>query len=294
MRKHKHKRKGFLRFNNHASLSGQSILEVIIALAIFSLTAAVLATMMVGGFNALILGGTETQACALAQEGQEAVRAIRDRDWENLIFSQSGILVSGNQWVFSGEGTYDTIGQYVRTIRFEDVYRDGGSDIVSSSTPGAILDPDSKEVRVEVLWSPREGITNFVKQNFLLTNWQKARGLVVDISSAHLAGKSREVAGITIENIGSSAITIDKMTVFWSGVSSRIKIVEISIDSILVWSGEQASGDLLDISDFILQPGVGAYPIDFLKFSKNSKGILMSITFEMSDGSTESTPFFSP
>ncbi|MFH1451449.1 MAG: fibronectin type III domain-containing protein [bacterium] len=141
-------------------------------MAIFSLIVAAMAAMVVGSFNAVQQGGEQIQAAALAQEGIEAVRSIRDQEWSNLAYQQSGIMVSGGKWVFSGEGSQDQIGQFTRTVSFVDVYRDSADEIVPAAAPGAILDPNSKEVWVAVEWNPREGISNIARRNCILTNWE--------------------------------------------------------------------------------------------------------------------------
>ena len=67
---------------------GQSLLEVIIAVAVFGLVAATILNFTLGGSQTLLLGGQETKAESLAQQGIEAVRAIRDSAWNELVYSQ--------------------------------------------------------------------------------------------------------------------------------------------------------------------------------------------------------------
>jgi len=149
--------------------AGQSILEVIVAMAIFSLIGAAMVTMVLGGFAGLEQGGEHTQAEALAQEGIEAVRSIRDGAWNENIYSTSSVATSSGQWVFSGEGTTETIGQFTRTISFNDVCRDSSNDI--TTCPGSYTDVQSKEVVVSVDWEIRSGVTNSVQRIGYLTNW---------------------------------------------------------------------------------------------------------------------------
>ena len=93
-----------------------SLVELIIAMAIFALIVLGLTGMVVGGYTALDRSGEQTEASALAQEGIEAVRSIKNRAWNNLSYSTSGVQIVGGQWTFTGEGTVDTIGKYTRTI----------------------------------------------------------------------------------------------------------------------------------------------------------------------------------
>lgn len=148
---------------------GQSILEVIVAVAIFSLIGAAMASMAVGSFTALTQGGEQTEAVNLAQEGIEAVRAIRDRAWNENIYNKSSIAVNSNEWIFNGEGTEETIGQYARTITFSDVCRDNNDEIVVC--PGDYIDVHSKKATVIVSWEIRSGVVNSVQKITYLTNW---------------------------------------------------------------------------------------------------------------------------
>lgn len=148
---------------------GQSLLEVIVAMSVFALISAALMTLATSGTWGLIQGGDQTEAEALAQEGIEAVRAIRDAAWNTNTYTQSAVATSGGQWVFSGQGTTETIGKFTRTITFADVCRDGTNAIVAC--PGSSTDVQSKQATVTVTWSPRTGVTNTVRRVTYLTNW---------------------------------------------------------------------------------------------------------------------------
>lgn len=148
---------------------GIGMIEAVLAMAIFGLIAASIVSMVVGSFRALEQGGEQSQAEALAQEGIESLRSIRDRAWNLNTFSQSATSIVASEWVFDGEATSETIGQFTRTITFADVCRDGSDDIVSC--PGTYTDVHSKEVTVTVTWTIRTGITNTVQRVAYLTNW---------------------------------------------------------------------------------------------------------------------------
>lgn len=161
------------------SSSGNSLIEVIVALAIFALISASMMSLATGGFVALEQGGEHTEAVALAQEGIEAVRAIRDSAWNRLEFAQSGVSIeeivdSGpiERWIFDGESTTDTIDQYTRTITFADVCRDDNDDITSCA--GSYTDPHTKQVTVTVEWTIRPGVTNSVTRGLYLSNWESS------------------------------------------------------------------------------------------------------------------------
>jgi Tfp pilus assembly protein PilV len=148
---------------------GQSILEVIVAMAIFSLISAAMISMVVGSFAGLTQGGEQTQAEALAQEGVEAVKAIYDEAWNRLVYATSSVSVSGGKWVLDGEGTTETIGQFTRTISFTDVCRDALDAIIAC--PGNYKDAHSKKVTASVTWDTRDNVSNTVVRSAYITNW---------------------------------------------------------------------------------------------------------------------------
>jgi Tfp pilus assembly protein PilV len=158
--------------------AGQSLLEVIIAMAIFSLIAAAMVTLATGGFVALNQGGEQTEAEALAQEALEAVRAIRDNAWNEIIYTTSSVSISGSEWVFDGEGLTDTVGQYTRTIQFDDVCRDESDSL--TDCPGSYTDVHSKKVTVYVSWEVRGGITNEIEQITYVSNWDSSDWVQTD------------------------------------------------------------------------------------------------------------------
>jgi fibronectin type III domain protein len=110
--------------------------------------------------------------------------------------------------------------------------------------------------------------------------------LVVDDSGIAISSKDKIVSGITIENSCGTNITIDKMTVTWTGGASGNNIKEVVINTNSLWIGNGASGTLLDITDFVLVSGAGAYTIDELEFKKSMASSDITIMFTMGDGTT--------
>jgi type II secretory pathway pseudopilin PulG len=162
---------------------GQSMVEIVVALAIFVLIIASLTSLILGSFSSLERGKQLTQAQTLAQEGIEAVRAIRDRAWNELIYNRSAVAVAGNQWVFVGEGTTEQIGEFTRLIDFLPIYRDEDGNMISSTTSDSYLDVLSKEIIVRISWEIRDGVDNTIEQTTYLTNWRANEWLQTDWSA---------------------------------------------------------------------------------------------------------------
>ncbi|MFH0891877.1 MAG: hypothetical protein V1867_03800 [Candidatus Falkowbacteria bacterium] len=154
------------------SNKGQSVMEIVIALAVFVMFAASTAALILGGFSLLKRGEEYTIASALAREGVEAVRSVRDRDWDELAYSRSAVAVSGGQWALAGEGTTETIGDYIRVIDFYPVYRDGSGNIAAAEDPGASLDASSVKITVGISWETGQGTTESVERTTYLTDWR--------------------------------------------------------------------------------------------------------------------------
>lgn len=155
--------------------NGQSLIEVIVAMAIFALMATAMIGLSLGSFNSLQRGGDNTEARALAMEGIEAVRSIRDGAWNELILNQSAVEVSGGQWIFTGEGTTETLGKYARTITLENVCRNVTDDI--TTCPGSYTDVHSKKVTVVISWVTTNNANVSIQEVSYLTNWDSTEWL---------------------------------------------------------------------------------------------------------------------
>lgn len=155
--------------------SGQALMEVILATAIFGLIAVTLIAMTVGSLRGIQQGGEQSEAQSLALEGIEAVRSIRDRAWNENTFSTSSISVAGGLWRFGAEGSTETIGKFTRTVSFQDVCRDNGTDdIVTCGTADSYTDVQSKEVLVIITWITGVGATNTIERRAYMTNWDSS------------------------------------------------------------------------------------------------------------------------
>jgi Tfp pilus assembly protein PilV len=171
-KKHKNKKTSYFYvflFSCFHERKGQSLIEVIIAMAIFALVSASLTAMVVGGYSAMKQGGQSTEAEALAEQGIEAVRAIRDGAWNKNRYATSAVEVVGAEWAYSGEGTTETIDIYTREISFNDVCRNSSGDMIDC--PGSYVDAQTKKVKVKVSWINSAGGLNSIEKIAYISNW---------------------------------------------------------------------------------------------------------------------------
>lgn len=132
---------------------GQTIVEVLVAIGL----TAVLLPGMLTAFVATRDGrASDTQrlaATALLREANEAVRAVKLRDWNNV--ASDGTfhpLISGGAWSLASGA--ETINSYNRQIGITAVRRNAAGAVVEN---GGEVDPATKKVVVTVSWNQPAG-----------------------------------------------------------------------------------------------------------------------------------------
>lgn len=169
--------------NIFCSQKGFSVLEVILASALFTIFATGAVLLIVQGHNANRLGKEESVALQYASEGIEAVKSIKNQGFSNISGinpTPRGITrnATNNVWEFKAEGTNNTLfhntsDNYVRTIKVESVNRNNTpplGDIVSS---GGTDDPDTKKITSNVTWNFNSARPESIKLTTYLSDWIK-------------------------------------------------------------------------------------------------------------------------
>lgn len=147
--------------------SGFSLVEVLIASMLISLTTLALMSAATKGIELSNKAIRQVQASLLMEEGIEAVKSIRDNSWENI----SGINLntpyylsfdtSSNTWSLMDTPSINpetpVDGIFTRTIVFKEVKRNDDDDISGTGT----LDDRTKEVQVNVVWNSNSKSMNF-------------------------------------------------------------------------------------------------------------------------------------
>lgn len=257
---------------------GQSLLEVILAVALFGFICSALVSMSLGGFSSLRQGGEYIEAEAYAQEGIEAVRAVRDSAWNKIIYNNSAVTSTGNIWQFVGENTSSTFGKYKRTIVFANVCRDAFNNI--TACPGSYTDLNSKQATVIVSWLSEHNAVNTIQKITYLTNWESRDWTQTDWSGGSEQAiwsnnskynsddgnlDSATAGEIKLKNTGNSCAVKN-----WSFDSagdyaynaSKIEVTNsvarllgsatggpIDANTMGMWHLDEASGDVIDFSE---------------------------------------------
>ncbi len=149
--------------------SGFSLIEVVLALAIFALFWSSIATLSTGGFTAVEQSSKYINGATLAREGIEAVKSISDFAWNDLKYVTSSVELFNDEWFLSGEGTNTITDNFERNIFFEDVCRDNDGNVVDCSI--GKKDIHSKLINSNVSWLVRPNVINSVDYNTIVSNW---------------------------------------------------------------------------------------------------------------------------
>ncbi len=132
--------------------AGFSLVEVILSTAVFVLLVTALVGAYLYGQEATMLAGNHARANMIAEEGLEAARNIRDASYAGLTNGMHGLLVSSNQWGFSG--TSDVTDIFTRQV------------VVSTTE-----DTNRKNLTSTVTWQQNPSRTGSVSLVSRLVNW---------------------------------------------------------------------------------------------------------------------------
>lgn len=221
---------------------GFSVIEVVLAAALFMLFSTSAVGVVLQGFNANRLGAEETIANQFAAEGIEAVKSIKNQAYSNLVNSTGiGVTRISNVWAFSGTNnilTHNSTDNYTRVIKVESVNRDGSGNIVAS---GGTLDPDTKKITSTVSWNFNSARPESVVLSSYLSDWRKAvpRGGIIVYGDATTTPKTRSYDVAT--NIFSAQFPTIAGA---SGLSFQIKTSPTRLEAIAGYVTSEAINNL--------------------------------------------------
>jgi prepilin-type N-terminal cleavage/methylation domain-containing protein len=134
--------------------SGYSLIEIMIALALFSMISSGVLALLFSDRFVRFAGEQSIGVSQYAEEGAEAVRMMREQRWSNLADGTFGLVKSGSDWIL--QGTSDTRNGMTRQI------------IITSR------DANSKIIKSQVTYTAFGGRTATVSVPVMLTDWRDA------------------------------------------------------------------------------------------------------------------------
>lgn len=228
-------------------MKGFSVIEVVLAAAIFMLFSTAAVTLILGGFNTNRLGAEETIANQFASEGIEAVKSIKNQAYSNLITpnpTPRAVVTPGGVWAFGAAGSSNTLlhnstDNYIRQVKVESVNRDGSGNIVPA--PTGTLDSDTKKITSTVSWKFNSARPESVILSTYLSDWRKAipRGGTIVYGDASTTPKTRSYDSATNIFSAQSSTVLGA-----SGLSFQIKTSPTKLEAIAGYVTTEAANNL--------------------------------------------------
>jgi hypothetical protein len=145
---------------------GQTVVEVLVAVAIFAALSTSAVFLILGSFESVRYGGDAEVASAFAQEGIDAARSVINQGWGELpVGGPYGLSSATGYWQISGSG--DAEGKFSRAVTVGQVYRDGSGNIA----PAGTLDPRTKKIVAQVTWETVAGRSNLLNLISYFSLW---------------------------------------------------------------------------------------------------------------------------
>lgn len=250
--------------------AGQSLLEMVFAIALFVLGIVTIAILLVDAYGSLQSNTHTYQASLRAKEGIAAVRALGASDFDAIPTGTYGLEMVDGKWVLSA--TPDTDGVFTRTITIADI------------------DEETKQIESEVVIAMRGPRLQRAKLIGYVSDWAATGGeagsLAIDTEGVHRTASGTDLVGVTLQNTSGSAITITGMTVTFD---TPVTLDQIVLDGAPIFlaatSSGATSGTYIDTVDYLLGAYSDVRSLDHLIWSSAETGSDVIITFILGDGS---------
>lgn len=148
------------------------MIEIIIVIAVILISAE--GFIQIQRASAKLLRSTREnmEATFVAEEGVEAMRAVRDESWSNISTLADDTnyypVVQNSKWSLNISVPPLVNGKYNRVVYFNQVFRDAQDKIAVSGTP----DAETRKVTVVVSWTGESGGNKQIILNTYLTDFQ--------------------------------------------------------------------------------------------------------------------------
>lgn len=131
------------------------MVEVLLAIAIFALISTSIIYLLIDAGSTNHQNRDRVVASALADEGLEAARAIRDANWSSITAGAFGLSSNGNHWQFFGQSDIDPTNRFTRKI------------LISK------INDDRFQITSTVSWQSILGFESSISAVTYLTHWSK-------------------------------------------------------------------------------------------------------------------------
>ncbi len=256
------------------SLKGQSLLEILFAIALFTIGVVTIGYVLFESQSSMQNNIEFSQALLLAEEGIDAVRSIRDHSFALLEDGIYMLVQDNSAWEL--REIEPNASKFERTIT------------VSSVSDGV------KQITSLVSWEDLHQIEKDVTLHTYVSGWRSYAGegalLTVDVSGASLGTSTEELLNMTISNTSDTVVTITALRVQYDNFYTlhQIDIAQVPVFLVPMPSPLGLnSGAYVDIEDYEVARGSDTILLSPFVFNGSMVGTDFLITFFMGDGSTK-------
>lgn len=176
------------------------LVEVLLSSSLFVIFLTAFAGVFYYGLQSSVVAGDRAQAIMYAEEGQEAVRSMKNINFANVSDGVYGLTYTNNAWSLSG--TTDVSGKFTRQVT------------VSS------IDTNRKNVTVDVTWMQTPQRPGVVSLKSRITNWKTVlnlgEGLMVNAVVIN-HGLSNTSSNFAPYKVGTTTVQLATSTKFGAG-----------------------------------------------------------------------------
>jgi Tfp pilus assembly protein PilV len=179
---------------------GFLLIEIILSSSLFILFLTAFAGVFYYGIQASSSAGDRSRAIMYAEEGQEALRSIKNISFSNLTTGTYGLVYSSSTWLLSG--TQDTSGVFTRQVV-----------ITSAGT-------NRKNAVVTVTWPQTAVRTGSVSVSGRYTNWKTILNLGVGLTVNKVVinhGLNKVSSDFAPYKVGTTTVSLGTSTIFAAG-----------------------------------------------------------------------------
>ncbi|MCA9355887.1 hypothetical protein KC865_05080 [Candidatus Kaiserbacteria bacterium] len=255
------------------SEKGQSLIEIIFAVAVFTIGVVTIGYLVLDARALLLHASDVDQARWLASEGIEAVVSMQPAGFDLLKPGTYGLALEQGVWTLSP--SVNEFGKFTRGVVIDNV------------------DVDIKNITSFVKWNTISGNEKTISYTTHVSNWMQKGGqagdLDVNIDNALVVASGTALSGLLLNNEGDGEITITEMTLEWDSLSSLQKITIMGQDVFVApTSSGVHSGEVIDIDDYQLNPVSELHPIDIVRFDGDVSDTDFTARFKLEDGTMKS------
>lgn len=167
---------------------GFSIVEIILAIAIFVASMTTILYLLVDVGNSNLQAADRFTASTIAESGLEATRNIRDSGWENLANGDHGLSIENGAWRFAGQNDVDESGRFNRQVSVSQISDDRKLITVAVNRIASLGRP------LSVSFSAY--LTNFMRTTIMPPSWNSPQ--ILGRAGTGVASGSRNPFGVFV------------------------------------------------------------------------------------------------